>query len=115
MDLDGAIILLEEDDRPRAAGLSFPGTGNALFDNPSTKIGADHALVREAGGRPQIGIRNASLPGEAGKRFGLVNRQRLRSGLDHSRSVALSDRLLGLIVYASNSIPRPETDRDRLD
>jgi len=50
VDLDGAIILLEEDDRPRAAGLSFPGTGNALFDNPSTKIGADHALVREAGG-----------------------------------------------------------------
>lgn len=50
VDVDGATVLLEENDRPRTAGLTFPSTCNALFDHASTKIGVDHALVCESGG-----------------------------------------------------------------
>ncbi len=49
---DGAIILLEENDGARAAGLSFSGACNALLDHPSAEIGVNHALVSEQGGIP---------------------------------------------------------------
>jgi len=50
--VDGAIILLEEDDRPRTARLTFPSTRNALLDYASAKIGVDYPLVCESGGFP---------------------------------------------------------------
>ena len=49
---DGAIILLEENDGARAAGLSFSGACNALLDHPSAEIGVNHALVSELSGIP---------------------------------------------------------------
>ena len=45
VDVDGAIVLLEENDRPRPAGLTFPSTRNALLDHATTEIGVDSALV----------------------------------------------------------------------
>jgi hypothetical protein len=52
VDVDGAIVLPEEDDRPRTAGLSSAGACNSLLDDPSTEIGIDDAIVCELGGLP---------------------------------------------------------------
>ena len=52
VDVDGAMVLLEQNDHPRTAGLTFPSTCNAQLDHAPTEIGVDYAFVCDSCGFP---------------------------------------------------------------
>src|ERR1035438_1680934 len=81
--VNGTIIPLEEDDRPRAAGLPLARARNTLLDHPSTQIGINDPFVCEPCRSPQNGVSNACLLCETCERFALVNRQLSADGLAH--------------------------------
>ena len=90
VDVDGAILLFDENDRPGTAGLTSARARNALLDHPSAQIGIDHAFIRAPGGCPKVGVRDASLAGKPGEWLALIDRQRLGAALAPARSIALS-------------------------
>ena len=98
----------KEDNRPKSAGLSFAGTGDALLDDATSQIGVDHARIHRASRFPKTRIVNVCLATKAPKRFCLEYGQSLVARGSHNLTIALSTRFVqqenGRETYAASHL-----------